>query len=111
LVNLVDIANMKMRFSSLVLFSPLVAANVGNALVNFDPTLEGRVNVYYKVVEVIGHIHTEAQFSKPRDSVKDHQGLDTIDAYSLLGRRGDLNALLGKRQYSCRPGYGYCEGQ
>ncbi|KAI3321816.1 hypothetical protein HD806DRAFT_147787 [Xylariaceae sp. AK1471] len=97
-----------MRFSTLVLFSPLAEATVGEILVNFDPNLEGRVDVLFKVEEVIGQIYAKAQFSDPLDRASNNQGLDAIDARSLLGLHDDLDALVGKRQSYCDPGYGYC---
>ncbi|KAI3324360.1 hypothetical protein HD806DRAFT_543698 [Xylariaceae sp. AK1471] len=98
-----------MRFSSLVILSPLAAANVGrHILVSFDPTLEGRVDVYHKVEEVVGHIHGRAQFKNPLDRTMQNQVSDAIDARSLLGREGDLDALEEKRGYYCDTGYWYC---
>jgi hypothetical protein len=74
--------------------------------------MEGRVGVYYKVEEVISHVQVVAQSSPRLAPASNNQPLDAIDARSLLGRHGDLDAFAGQvKRQQCQSGYGYCSSQ
>ncbi|KAI0408540.1 hypothetical protein F4802DRAFT_593956 [Xylaria palmicola] len=103
-----------MKFSCfLVLLSPLPALSAAEIVVDFDPTLENRVDVHIKVEEVVGYAFLEAQFSKPKNGTKKNTGEGAIEGAaetsSLLDSRAVLNVLAGsKRAAYCDEGYGYC---
>lgn len=92
-----------MRFN--LFFASLAA---GQVVVNYDRSLEGRLETFEVEETVIDAVGGPAKLGELKNP------LEKSDSNPLFGRaalspNGVLN-ILSKKYYSCPDGYGYCEG-
>ncbi|KAK7209986.1 hypothetical protein V2G26_017164 [Clonostachys chloroleuca] len=86
-------------------FSPFVAGNLVNDIgFNYDRSLEGLVEVYEREVEVIEKLSIPSKWRKPKSS----DGLEGINARSLLNAREEALVDALEERQSCNAGYWYC---
>lgn len=89
-------------------FSPFVAGNLVNDIgFNYDRSLEGLVEVYEREVEVIEKLSIPSKWRKPKSS----DGLEGINARSLLNAREEALVDALEERQSCNAGYWYCASQ
>lgn len=94
-----------LHIAALAAFTGVAAAS--EIIVNYDEALEGKFEMYQVVSTVPGKISEPASIMT-RGPLDEGSSKAQVAKRAELTPREALNILLGKRQYSCNPGYGYC---